>query len=91
MPLFISAIRRANDLAMALEARCYHGGAGRTKMKPLIYAGRDYLAYGIILIYVLIWYNPSGSKTLSQIFQFNGGNIFFPTEPANHCGESAFG
>ena len=55
VPLFISAIRRANDLAMAMEARCYHGGAGRTKMKPLIYAGRDYLAYGIILIYVLIW------------------------------------
>lgn len=55
VPLFISAIRRANDLAMAMEARCYHGGAGHTKMKPLIYAGRDYLAYGIILIYVLIW------------------------------------
>ncbi len=55
VPLFISAIRRANDLAMAMEARCYHGGAGRTKMKPLVYQKRDYLGYGVILIYVLIW------------------------------------
>ena len=55
VPLFISAIRRANDLAMAMEARCYHGGAGRTKMKPLLYARRDYLAYMIILIYIFIW------------------------------------
>ena len=37
VPLFVSAFRRANDLAMAMEARCYHGGEGRTKMKPLKY------------------------------------------------------
>ncbi len=55
VPLFISAIRRANDLAMAMEARCYHGGVGRTKMKPLVYARRDYLAYLSIFIYILIW------------------------------------
>lgn len=55
VPLFISAVRRANDLAMAMEARCYHGGAGRTKMKPLVYTKRDYMAYGIIAIYVIIW------------------------------------
>ena len=41
VPLFISAFRRANDLAMAMEARCYRGGEGRTKMKPLIYRRRD--------------------------------------------------
>ena len=35
VPLFVSAFRRANDLAMAMEARCYRGGEGRTKMKPL--------------------------------------------------------
>ena len=35
VPLFISAFRRASDLALAMEARCYHGGEGRTKMKPL--------------------------------------------------------
>ena len=41
VPLFVSAFRRANDLAMAMESRCYHGGEGRTKMKPLRYKGRD--------------------------------------------------
>lgn len=51
VPLFISAFRRANDLAMAMEARCYQGGEGRTKMKPLIYKKRDVISYGIILIY----------------------------------------
>lgn len=45
VPLFISAFRRANDLAMAMEARCYRGGDGRTKMKPLHYQKRDGLAY----------------------------------------------
>ena len=40
VPLFVSAFRRANDLAMAMEARCYCGGEGRTKMKPLIYEKR---------------------------------------------------
>ena len=52
VPLFISAFRRANDLAMAMEARCYHGGKGRTKMKPLKYKKRDYLAYGVFVIYI---------------------------------------
>lgn len=57
VPLFISAFRRANDLAMAMEARCYRGGEGRTKMKPLIYKKRDYLAYLFLLIYMIasIW------------------------------------
>ncbi|MBQ7679463.1 MAG: energy-coupling factor transporter transmembrane protein EcfT [Butyrivibrio sp.] len=53
VPLFISAFRRANDLALAMEARCYHGGEGRTKMKPLKYAGRDLGAYGILAGYLL--------------------------------------
>ena len=48
VPLFISAFRRANDLAMAMEARCYRGGEGRTKMKPLVYSSKDYVAYGIL-------------------------------------------
>ena len=48
VPLFISAFRRANDLAMAMEARCYHGDEGRTKMKPLKYNRRDYIAYVVI-------------------------------------------
>lgn len=52
VPLFISAFRRATDLAMAMEARCYHGGAGRSKMKPLHYARRDFVAYVTYLVYL---------------------------------------
>lgn len=54
VPLFISAFRRANDLAMAMEARCYHGGEGRTKMKPLVYAKRDYAAYGVVILFLAV-------------------------------------
>ena len=54
VPLFISAFRRANDLAMAMEARCYHGGDDRTQMKPLHYEKRDYLAYAIVLAYLAV-------------------------------------
>ena len=54
VPLFISAFRRANDLAMAMEARCYRGGEGRTKMKPLQYKKRDYLAYGMLVLYLIL-------------------------------------
>lgn len=53
VPLFVSAFRRANDLAMAMEARCYRGGEGRTKMKPLIYKKRDFLAYLVLLLYMI--------------------------------------
>lgn len=52
VPLFISAFRRADDLAMAMEARCYHGSKGRTKMKPLKYGKNDYLAYTILFLYL---------------------------------------
>lgn len=54
VPLFISAFRRANDLAMAMEARCYRGGDGRTKMKPLIYKRADRFGYGTIIVYLVI-------------------------------------
>lgn len=53
VPLFISAFRRANDLAMAMEARCYRGGEHRTKMKPLCYQKRDYIAYAIVVCYLV--------------------------------------
>ncbi len=52
VPLFVSAFRRANDLAMAMEARCYHGGTGRTQMKPLCYARRDFIAYVVLLAFL---------------------------------------
>ncbi len=54
VPLFISAFRRANDLAMAMEARCYRGGEHRTKMKPLIYQKRDRAAYGVLFAYAAV-------------------------------------
>ena len=44
IPLFISAIRRAEELALAMECRCYHGGEGRTRMKQLHLSGRDIVA-----------------------------------------------
>lgn len=53
VPLFVSAFRRANDLAMAMEARCYRGGEGRSKMKPLVYQRKDYIAYAITIVYVV--------------------------------------
>lgn len=52
VPLFVSAFRRAADLAMAMEARCYRGGEGRTKMKPLRYQHRDVLAYLLLIGYL---------------------------------------
>lgn len=45
VPLFISAFRRADDLALAMEARCYRGGVGRTQMKALRISSIDYVAY----------------------------------------------
>jgi len=55
VPLFVSAIRRAVDLAMAMESRCYQGGEGRTKMKPLKYTFKDkvtYLTYAGFLFFI---------------------------------------
>ena len=50
VPLFISAFRRADELAMAMEARCYRGGIGRTRMKELRTSGTDYMAVAISLV-----------------------------------------
>lgn len=52
IPLFISAFRRSNELAMAMEARCYFGGEGRTKMKPLHYMLPDAVAYILLILYL---------------------------------------
>ncbi|WP_270505931.1 energy-coupling factor transporter transmembrane component T family protein [Paraclostridium sordellii] len=52
IPLFISAFRRADELAMAMEARCYRGGYNRTKMKEVIMTKADYIAYAIQFIYL---------------------------------------
>ncbi len=50
IPLFVSAFKRANELATAMECRCYHGGEGRTRMRQLKTAPRDYAAIVIMLI-----------------------------------------
>ena len=47
VPLFVSAFRRADELAVAMESRCYHGGEGRTRMKTLQFARRDYIALAL--------------------------------------------
>ena len=52
IPLFISAFRRAGDLALAMEARCYHGGDGRTKLHPLKYDWNDLVAYLVMAAYL---------------------------------------
>ena len=57
VPLFISAFRRADELAVAMECRCYHGGQGRTKLHVLHYQTRDYLvlaAYLAVLALVIV-------------------------------------
>ncbi len=52
VPLFISAFRRADELATAMECRCYHGGEGRTKMKLLRYKLRDLKAFAICVLLI---------------------------------------
>lgn len=54
IPLFVSAFKRASDLATAMEARCYHGGEGRTRLYPLQYQTADRNAYWIILFVFLL-------------------------------------
>jgi len=63
IPLFVSAVRRATDLALAMDARCYHGGKGRTKMYPLRYGKNDFAAYVclvayIVILEVVVWLSP---------------------------------
>lgn len=54
VPLFISSFRRADDLAMAMEARCYRGGEGRTRLKQLKVEKRDYAALFIMLLLITV-------------------------------------
>ena len=51
VPLFISAFRRADELAVAMECRCYHGGEGRTRLRQLKYQGQD---YGVLLFFLAV-------------------------------------
>ena len=54
VPLFVSAFRRAGDLAMAMEARCYHGGEGRTRLHVLRYRRGDAVAFGAMALLIAV-------------------------------------
>ena len=71
VPLFVSAFRRANELAMAMEARCYHGSEGRTKMKPLVYEKDDKIAYLFIFAFLAV------VIVLRILLPVNLGNLIF--------------
>ena len=51
VPLFVSSFRRAEELALAMECRCYHGGDGRTRMKQLKATYRDFVALGVMVLF----------------------------------------
>ena len=52
VPLFVSAFRRADELAVAMESRCYHGGEGRTRMKQLVMGREDHIALLVSLLFL---------------------------------------
>ena len=54
VPLFVSAFRRAGDLAMAMEARCYHGGEGRTRLRVLKITHKDYIACAAVAALIAV-------------------------------------
>lgn len=54
VPLFVSAFRRASDLAMAMESRCYHGGEGRTRLRVLKITKNDWFACGIMAVLLVL-------------------------------------
>lgn len=54
IPLFVSAFRRANELAYAMECRCYRGGDGRTKMKVMKMSARDYIAFAVVAVFFAV-------------------------------------
>ncbi len=67
VPLFISAFRRAEELAMAMEARCYHGDENRTRMNRMMMQPRDYRALAIGLVYIVA---ILGLRYLPHLFPF---------------------
>ena len=52
IPLFVSAFRRAYDIATAMECRCYRGGAGRTRMKQIHLSARDFIAFAVLALVI---------------------------------------
>ncbi|MEF2824629.1 MAG: energy-coupling factor transporter transmembrane component T, partial [Peptococcaceae bacterium] len=54
VPLFLNAIKRAEELAMAMEARCYHGGEGRTRLHELHYEREDRGAFALLAVIIAL-------------------------------------
>ena len=54
VPLFVSAFRRAGDLAMAMESRCYHGGEGRTRLRTLKISRNDWIACLAMAMFIVL-------------------------------------
>ncbi len=54
VPLFVSAFRRASDLAMAMESRCYHGGEGRTRLRVLKLTKNDAIACAVTAVFLVL-------------------------------------
>jgi energy-coupling factor transport system permease protein len=50
VPLFVGAFRRADELATAMEARCYRGGEGRTSLKKLTFVLKDYITFLLMVL-----------------------------------------
>ena len=78
IPLFISAFRRADDLAVAMEARCYRGGEGRSRMHELVYYGRDYAALATVFVLIglmaFIRWGERVMRTLKLTVAYDGTN-----------------
>ena len=69
IPLFVSAFRRADELALAMECRCYRGGEGRTRMKQLKIHARDVWSavfVGACLVFIVLS-NIYGARVLAQL------------------------
>ncbi len=54
VPLFVSAFKRADELAEAMDSRCYRGDVNRTRLHPLVYKKYDYIAFAVMLLYLVI-------------------------------------
>ena len=75
VPLVISAFRRADELATAMEARCYRGDEGRTRMKELKYHKQDYVAKVIVIAACVGLYMTRFLPSITQTWQFFAGLI----------------
>ncbi len=73
VPLFISAFRRADDLAMAMEARCYHGGENRTQMKPLIYKAAKSLIPLLVPLFISAFRRADDLAMAMEARCYHGG------------------